>query len=89
MDRLGTPTRGCGYGGDVTVKLPCGHWIGHSKLFALAGRVAARKRVKPTGGKRAGAGRPIKLVECRKCGGTFGTAEIRTHKCALPLPEAE
>jgi hypothetical protein len=35
--------------------------------------------------RRAGklGGRPKKLKICTKCGATGGTAEMRTHRCAL------
>jgi hypothetical protein len=67
------------------IETPVGELLPEAWVLAAAGRIASARRVKPTGGKRPGAGRP-KLPRC-PCGRfTVRSAVARGHLCKRLAP---
>lgn len=64
-----------------TVTLPCGDRLSQDFILRIAARIVESRRRRPKGGAMPGAGRPVKLVICEKCGAEGGTAKMRGHKC--------
>ncbi len=85
MARMRAMLRRTGFATDRTpmrapVRLPCGHYLPEEQILGLAARIRFSHR-EPLGAARRGAGRPRKIVVCRKCGESGGTLEMRSHKC--------
>jgi len=63
------------------VRLPCGHFLTEDQILSMAAEITEGRRGTSVCDTRPGAGRPKKMVTCRKCGQAGGTLEMRSHKC--------
>jgi two-component system KDP operon response regulator KdpE len=86
MARIRAALRRTGFATDRTtrapVRLPCGHYLPEDQILGLATRIRFSHREPLGAAARPGAGRPKKIVICRKCGEAGGTLEMRSHKCS-------
>jgi CheY-like chemotaxis protein len=87
MARIRAALRRTGFATDriptrAPVRLPCGHYLPEDQILGLATRIRFSHHEPLGAGARRGAGRPRKIVICRKCGGLGGTLEMRSHKCS-------
>lgn len=55
----------------------CGHKLKDEAIASEAAKLSAKKR-KTFG---SGAGRPLKLTACGKCGRELGARAMRKHEC--------
>ena len=67
---------------ELSVLLPCGHYLPQEELMRLAASIAGKRSAGISRGPRPGTGRPAKLSPCPKCGDHFGVVAMRKHRCA-------
>ena len=68
---------------ELSVLLPCGHYLTHTELFRLSARIMGQRSAGISRGPRKGTGRPAKLSPCPKCGLSFGVVAMRKHSCKI------
>lgn len=66
---------------DLSVLLPCGHYLPQAELFRLSACIMGQRSAGISRGPRPGTGRPAKLSPCAKCGLSFGVVAMRKHRC--------
>ena len=68
---------------ELTVLLPCGHYLPQAELLRLAASIAGKRSAGISRGPRPGTGRPAKLSPCPKCGESLGVVAMRSHRCKI------
>ena len=68
---------------ELSVLLPCGHYLPQAELLRLAASIAGKRSAGISRGPRPGTGRPAKLSPCPKCGLPLGVVAMRKHRCKI------
>ena len=68
---------------ELSVLLPCGHYLTQAELFRLSARIMGQRSAGISRGPRKGTGRPAKLSPCPKCGVELGVVAMRKHRCKI------
>ena len=68
---------------ELSVLLPCGHYLTQAELFRLSARIMGQRSAGISRGPRPGTGRPAKLSPCQKCGESLGVVAMRKHHCKI------
>jgi len=66
---------------ELSVLLPCGHYLTQTELLRLAASIAGKRSAGISRGPRPGTGRSAKLPPCPKCVLPFVVVAMRKNHC--------